>query len=245
VDTQNSGSSRRRPVRALLLGAVGVCLLAAAATHWTAPAAAPPPAHVDVVVAARPLEAGQILTAADLEAVPVSTSAMDSAVLHDPQQARGRRLLISLPVGAPVVAAALGPPGPPPGQRLIRVAVDLDHLAADVQVGAVVEVLAVADTGSGTQSNPRPRHVVVVGVATVVDVVWSTAGSAGSARASDSAPPSRASPSASTVVVALRCAAAVARDVIAAEIDSRAVRLVARSVDEPAPAPGSAGADPA
>jgi hypothetical protein len=173
-----------------------------------------------------------MLAATDLDPVSISTSSMDSAVLHDPAEARGRRLLIGLPAGAPLVAAILAPAEPPVDQRLIRIEVDADHVAADVQQGAMIEVLAVVDAAQGTTQIGRQGQLVTVGIATVVDMTWASSGGA-SRGGSDTAPPPRAAPGASLLIVALRCDVALARRIIWAEIYSRALRIAARSPAEP------------
>lgn len=231
MDTQTSGGAARRIARAAILGLLGVVLLGVAGIRGgSAPVA--PASAVDTVVAARALPAGQTLANDDLRVVDTPASSLDGAEIHRVEDARGRRLLIAMPAGAPILAVMLTSQPPPIGRRMIRLSVDSAHVAPDIQTGADVEVLAASDASSNV-GQPAGR-IVDVGTCVVTDT--SSTAAQGSSRALVDRPspaPSRISDSA--VSVGLDCEVAVARDVIWAEIYARALRILARSPGDPAP----------
>ncbi len=165
----------RRRLLAALLTAVAV----AAGIHA---ATAPPPARVDVVVAARDLPAGVVLGPGDLRTVGFAPGSVPAGASDD---AVGRTLAAPLRAGEPVtdvrvVGPALteGYPGlsavpvrlPDAGMAaLLRVGDRVDLVAADPQgggasvVAADVPVLAVPAAGPDTGATGLPGALVVVG----------------------------------------------------------------------------------
>ena len=169
--------ARRRPLAALLTAV-------AVATGIHA-AAAPPPPSVDVVVAARDLPAGTVLTPGDLRAVGFAPGSVPAGASDDAVDAVGRTLAAPVRAGEPVtdvrvVGPALtdGYPGltavpvrlPDAGMvELLRVGDRVDLVAADPQGGGAsvvatdVPVLAVPATGPDVGASGLPGRLVVVG----------------------------------------------------------------------------------
>lgn len=166
--------ARRRPLAALL-SAVAV----AAGIHA---ATAPPPATVEVAVAARDLAAGTVLAPGDLRRVGFAPGSVPAGASYD---AVGRTLAAPLRAGEPVtdvrvVGPALteGYPGlsavpvrlPDAGMAgLLRVGDVVDLVSADPQGGGAsvvatgVPVLAVPDSAPETAPSGLPGRLVVIG----------------------------------------------------------------------------------
>lgn len=127
---------------------VALCL--ALATWVVVGELRPPPAPtVPVLVTARDVPAGTVLTAADLRLEP-ATHAPDGIVGSD--IAVGSRLTVGLPAGVPVVDTMLLGPGladaAPPGWVVVPVPLADPVLADLVRVGDRIDLyLAAADTG--------------------------------------------------------------------------------------------------
>jgi Flp pilus assembly protein CpaB len=165
----------RRRLLAALLTAVGV----AAGMHA---ATAPPPAAVEVTVAARDLPAGTVLAPADLRRVGFAPGSVPAGASYD---AVGRTLAAPLRAGEPVtdvrvVGPALteGYPGltavpvrlPDAGMAgLLRVGDVVDLVSADPQGGGAsvvatgVPVLAVPASAAETAPSGLPGRLVVIG----------------------------------------------------------------------------------
>ncbi len=165
----------RRRLLAALLTAVGV----AAGMHA---ATSPPPATVEVTVAARDLPAGTVLAPADLRRVGFAPGSVPAGASYD---AVGRTLAAPLRAGEPVtdvrvVGPALteGYPGltavpvrlPDAGMAgLLRVGDVVDLVSADPQGGGAsvvatgVPVLAVPASAPGTDPSGLPGRLVVIG----------------------------------------------------------------------------------
>ena len=166
--------ARRRPLAAVLTAVAVVTGIHAAA--------APPPASVDVVVAARDLPAGTVLTPGDLHTVGFAPGSVPAGISDE---AVGRTLAAPLRAGEPVtdvrvVGPALtdGYPGltavpvrlPDAGMvELLRVGDRVDLVAADPQRGGAsvvatdVPVLAVPAADPDAAATALPGRLVVVG----------------------------------------------------------------------------------
>lgn len=167
---------RRRPLAAALT-AVAV----AAGLHS---AAAPPPARIDVLVAARDLPAGAVLGPGDLTPVPFAPGSVPDDVATS---ATGRTLAAPVRRGEPVTDVRLVGPGlaggsagltavpvrlPDAGMVGLLAAGDrIDLVAADPQgtgarvVAAGVPVLAVPAASSDSGNGALTGRLVVVGAA--------------------------------------------------------------------------------
>ncbi|PKW27504.1 SAF domain-containing protein [Phycicoccus duodecadis] len=95
----------------------------------------PPPPSVGVVVAARSVPAGAVLSPADLALVPVALDARQPGAVLDPASAVGRRLAAPLAAGEAVTLTRLVPrragEGLPPGAVALHVLL-ADPAAADL-----------------------------------------------------------------------------------------------------------------
>lgn len=117
-----------------------------------------------VLVTARAVSAGQVITDADLRVVPV---AADAGVATVPDTSRGsvvgRTAVVPLTAGTLLSPTHLGAPDwPPVGQAVAAVAVKAGRLPSGLTAGSRVRVLVLAGSGAGTQ--------VVQAQATVVSV---------------------------------------------------------------------------
>ncbi len=148
-------------------------------------AAAPPPATVDVAVAARDLPAGTVLAPGDLRTVGFAPGSVPEGAAHDSGDSMGRTLAAPLRDGEPVTdvrlvgpALTAGYPGlsavpvrlPDPGMAdLLRVGDVVDLVSADPQGGGAVvvargvPVLAVPTAAPETGASGLPGRLVVVG----------------------------------------------------------------------------------
>ncbi|HEY0902708.1 MAG TPA: SAF domain-containing protein [Marmoricola sp.] len=170
----------RRRLLAALLTAVAV----ATGIHA---ASTPPPATVDVVVAARDLPAGVVLAPDDLRPVGFAPGSVPAGTADDLGDTVGRTLAAPLRAGEPVTDVRLvgpaltrGYPGlsavpvrlPDAGMAdLLRVGDVVDLVSADPQGGTAtivathVPVLAVPATTPEVRASGLPGRLVVVGAA--------------------------------------------------------------------------------
>lgn len=170
----------RRRLLAALLTAVAV----ATGVHA---AATPPPATVEVVVAAHDLPAGVVLTSEDLRPAGFGPDSVPAGATDDLGDTVGRTLAAPLRAGEPVTDVRLvgpsltdGYPGlsavpvrlPDAGMAdLLRVGDVVDLVSADPQGGAAtvvaadVPVLAVPATTVEVGASGLPGRLVVVGAA--------------------------------------------------------------------------------
>ena len=149
----------RHPVALLRQTAAGLLLLAALVLALRPdphpPAAAPEPATVPVVTAARDLPAGTVLADDDLTVRPVPVDMVPTGVSADPVDLLGRVLAGLLRAGEAVTDVRLVGPGlwsqVPPGQ--VATPVRLADLAVSglLRAGDRVDVLATAADGGTTE----------------------------------------------------------------------------------------------
>ena len=172
--------SRRNPV---MLAAGAVLIVAGAAgTAWlvTSMADARP-----VLVTARPVAAGQVITDADLA---VAQFGVDPSVASVPASARdqllGQRATADLPAGLLLAVDQLtGEPIPPPGQTLVGVAARPAQLpATPLGAGDPVTLVAAATDGDELPTAASPTMAATVVTtrplddgSTIVDVTVPTA----------------------------------------------------------------------
>jgi hypothetical protein len=158
---------RRRPGRGDVLLAAGllqaaVGALVAAGTRAQAGAGQP------VLALARPVTAGQVITAADLRVVQV-TAAGPVAVVPAGRQAQvaGQRAAATLPAGSVLAAADIGTPHVGRGQARLGVAVGPGRYPPDLSPGQRVAVLTTPAPGS---SSPLPAQLAGKGVVLSVSI---------------------------------------------------------------------------
>lgn len=206
-----------RVLRSLVLGGAGVVLLSLAGVHWgnggTPPSAAAQ-AQATILVAARQLDADARLSADDVEARVVPAATLPGSFVSAAQVV-GRRLLVTLPPGTPLLAPMLGPASGRAGSRTVVVVTDGDHIDPGIAPGAQVDVIAAVD-GDGHGGAVTP-----VAVAEVVRV----APAAGSPSRSTA---DRSAGSAGATAVTLDCDDASALRVVWAESYARSLRLLIR-----------------
>jgi len=128
-------------------------------------------ARVQVLGVARPLAAGQAITAADLRVVRIMPdAALELVSAHGASQVIGRTAVLPLAKGSLLTKNQLGPAAwPPKEQAVVAVPVKAGRLAAGVTPGVRVLVIPVAkegDTQRAPSSGEKPEPVA----ATVVRV---------------------------------------------------------------------------
>jgi hypothetical protein len=96
---------------------------------------------VSAVVAARPIASGAVVAAADVTVVTLPASSLDGAWVRDGATVVGRRTLVALPSGAPVLAAELTD-APALAHRLVAVEVTAADAAA-ASLGDDVDIAAI------------------------------------------------------------------------------------------------------
>jgi hypothetical protein len=140
---RRAGRSRVLPVAGVLLLVV-MCALAVAETRMRAGNREP------VLALARPVTAGQVITASDLQVVQASAAGPVS-LLPASQLARvaGRTAAATLPAGSLLAAGDVGGPSPGPGQAWLGVALRPGCYPPGLAAGQHVGVLAAPAPGRG------------------------------------------------------------------------------------------------
>lgn len=115
------------------------------------------PGEVSLVVSAADLPAGALITAGDLQTVPVAASAVPPGSFTDPAQLSGRRLATPLQRGSPLMQTSLVGAGlltgAPPGSVAVAVRPGDPALVQLISAGQLVDViLGGAEGDSGTAS---------------------------------------------------------------------------------------------
>jgi pilus assembly protein CpaB len=158
----------RRHRRWLSAGCLGLGVAIAVSTL------APQPASGEfIVTAARDLQPGVTLTAADLRQVRFTTAQLPAGAIAQPAAAIGRRLGSAIRRGEPLTDVRLDDAGAlaSPGNGLVAMPIRLaDTRAAELlQPGMRVDVLAASATSAelGAASSIEPAVVVALGVTVV------------------------------------------------------------------------------
>ena len=142
----------------LLLAAV--CALVVAAARVQAGSREP------VLALARPVAAGQVITASDLRVVQVSAAGPVSLVPAWRQaQVAGRTAAVTLPAGSLLAAGDIGAPPPGCGQARLGVALQPGRYPPDLSPGQHVAVLATPARGSA-----GPVRALLAGQGVVLSV---------------------------------------------------------------------------
>ena len=130
---------------AVLLGVAGIVLVLAGASGAPMGRAVAGDAGALVrpmVVTARPVEAGTVLTAADVTLSAQGNSGL-SGLVRRVAEAVGRRAAVALPAGVPLVGPLLlDAAATRPGHRVVRVQLDASSLPPSLEVDELVDVLA-------------------------------------------------------------------------------------------------------
>ena len=116
-----------------------------------------------VLALARPVAAGQVITAADLRVVAVSAAGPVSLVPASRLgQVAGRTATASLPAGSLLAAGDVGAPGPGRGQAWLGVALKPGRYPPGLSPGQHVGLLAAPAPGSGGHAPARVAGYGVV-----------------------------------------------------------------------------------
>lgn len=137
-----------------VIAAVCVGLAAMVVVHQLRP---PPPASTPVVVAARDLPAGTVLTETDLQVEYVSQPLPGPS---EPEEVLAGRLVVALPAGAPVVETMLLGPAlveaAPPGTVVVPVRLADAAIVSLARPGDLLDLyLSPADTGGQSLAAER------------------------------------------------------------------------------------------
>jgi SAF domain-containing protein len=131
-----------------------------------------------VLALARPVAAGQVITAADLETVRVSAAGPVSLVPASRQaEVVGSTAAVSMPAGSLLAGSDIGTPPPARGQVRLGVALKPGQYPPDLAAGQDVDVLATpAASASGSSSGSGGGSAALpVGEAVVLSVSPATA----------------------------------------------------------------------
>ena len=172
--TGSRGSGRRRQ---LPLVVVGVLLVLGCALAFT-DASLHLGSREEVLVLARPVAAGQVLTGGDLRAARVSTgSGLDVVLSGEEATVVGRRAAVPLVAGSLLTASEVGSP-PPVGSGFDVVAVGLKAGAypPELAPGDRVQVVPVTSSSSGGTGTASVTTGSPVG-ATVISIAPAPSGS--------------------------------------------------------------------
>lgn len=108
-----------------------------------------------VLALARPIAAGQVITAADLQVVGVSAAGPVSLVPASRQaQVVGSTAAVSVPAGSLLAGSDVGAPPPPAGQVRVGVALKPGQYPPDLSPGQKVDVLATPASRATGSSGP-------------------------------------------------------------------------------------------
>jgi len=146
---------RRRSVPHLLVGAllvvacaVGFAVVAASVDH-----------RASVLALARPVTVGQRLTSADLRTVRVSAeSGVSTIPASTLNQVAGQQVAVSLPAGALLTRAELGPVDVPSGRAVVAVAVKAGQAPPDLVAGDHVLLVVAQSSGANDSSTNAPAN---------------------------------------------------------------------------------------
>lgn len=125
----------------------------------------------EVLVVSRPIAAGHVLSAADLETAEVS-GIQDAIAVIDADGAIGQVAAVALVPGQVLTTAALtSSPVPAAGERLVALSLPAGRLPSGLAPGSAVEVLAAPAPGQGGAGAELKAPEVLAPQSTVFDVV--------------------------------------------------------------------------
>ncbi len=165
---REGSAGRASALAAVLLGVLGLVLVVAGTAR---PGTSQGSERAgNLVVTARPIAAGAVLTSADLrmQPVPAGVSAVLGLLVSE-GEAVGHRVVVALPTGTPLVAALLSAAEEAsPGHRAVRLRVDAASVPPALHADQLVEVMAAVVDGpaaSGRVVRVATGHVVSVAAA--------------------------------------------------------------------------------
>lgn len=167
-------STRRRSRSRIAAGAV---LVVACVFGFLAAASAVTGRHAEVLVLARPVPAGAVLSVADLTVIDLSSaSGIATVPASEESQLAGRTVAVPLTAGTLLTPADLGPPAfPPSGRAVVALPLSPGAYPPDLQPGARVAILpghsasqdTTSSSGQAATSNPN----VIIGTVTGITPV--------------------------------------------------------------------------
>ncbi|MGP8161040.1 MAG: SAF domain-containing protein [Candidatus Dormibacteria bacterium] len=121
-----------------------------------------------ILVMSQTVQAGQVITAGDVEVVNVSEDMGNLTVIDSSQEAAvvGRPAATTLYDGTPVVVSELGPVQLPTGESVMAVNAKLGSYPPSIAAGDEVEVID-TQTASGSTPSPAPVATAPVDAAVV------------------------------------------------------------------------------
>lgn len=129
-----------------------------------------------VLVLARAVSAGQVLTPADLAVVRVSAAGPVTLLPASAESTVvGRPAAAGLPAGGLLTAGEVGSAAPAAGQEVLGVAVKPGQYPPDLSAGQVVDVLSTPAAASGGSVSGASGAALPVGTAVVLSVVQAAA----------------------------------------------------------------------
>lgn len=157
---------RRRRLPHLLFGVLLVVCCVGGAVWWTTGTQD----RVAVLVVARPIGVGQVLTAADLRSVDVAVApGLATVPAGQVSAVLGRPMATSLGPGALLTPDSVGAAVVPgAGRAVAAVAVKPGQFPPELAAGTRVTVVVIADTAAGTATSSAggaPWHATVIRVA--------------------------------------------------------------------------------
>jgi hypothetical protein len=151
TDGGKAGAAERRRYRKgrFPLVAAGLVLVGLSAAVFAA--LVPRAAHArGVLVAARPIRAGQTIGSSDVRAAELASSTVSGIGVSDRGRVLGRAAAFDVAPGQPLVAADVGgAPGPTAGEAIVGVALAPGRLPDRLSVGDSVVVVSTPAAGPG------------------------------------------------------------------------------------------------
>ena len=165
--------TRRRSVPHLLVGALLVLACAVGFVLWSLTIGG----RAAVLALARPVSVGQVLTAADLREVSITTDpGVSTMIASQASVVIGRSVATSLPAGSLLSPGVLGAAlVPGPGQAIAALALKAGAFPVELAPGARVAVVVVPGSPMGPVSPLPGAGVVPVWLGTVTSVTAPTA----------------------------------------------------------------------
>lgn len=124
----------------------------------------------EVLVVARPIAAGHVLSAADLDTAEIS-GVSDAIAVADAESAIGQLAAVALVPGQVLTNAAVtSSPVPAAGERMVAMSLPAGRLPSGLAAGSAVEVLAAPAPGQGGAGAELKTPAVLAPLGIVFDV---------------------------------------------------------------------------
>lgn len=122
----------------------------------------PPPASVDVIIAARAIPAGSRIGAEDISKVTVTDENLSKDVLTDTSALVGRVAVLQVPEKAVLSESMLLSSSPPAGLRQVPIRVSDQGITKLVSPGSRVSIFGLTEDGSPAQIASSARVVTIL-----------------------------------------------------------------------------------